>query len=221
MFEIGDRVIYEGHDGVFLVRSVVQKDGEGANQYSIASVGQEDEVYMVDGNDLVSYDGTNSWESPTTAERKQAWTTYVAILPDMGQLIFIYTAKDNSYTVYRTEPGHIILDDDWMENSTVVRVGKANYDTLRQTFIAIANSYQADYKGEFVEELGKFLEEREPVFAYSDFRIGDRVSWHMGHGWVTGQVLGGEAGRNRDYVVKDDVGMVHIVQGSGLVFLDD
>jgi len=52
--------------------------------------------------------------------------------------------------------------------------------------------------------------------AYSDFMSGDKVSFKIGSAWVKGKIVGGMSGRNQSYLVSDELGIIHEVQGNWL-----
>jgi hypothetical protein len=87
-------------------------------------------------------------------------TSYVAILPNMGELIFVYDVRDDSFQVWETPPGVTVLDPAWWESATVVETGHVDYERTWETHKEICLRRDADFRGERVDQLQAYLETR-------------------------------------------------------------
>ncbi len=88
-------------------------------------------------------------------------TQYIAILADMGQLIFEYDVRDDSFTVWETPPGITIRDADWRDHALVVETGRVDWEHTWDIYKEICRRRNADFRGERVDELAAFLARRE------------------------------------------------------------
>lgn len=220
MFDIGDKVLSDKYEGVFVVKAIVQKDDNGEILMNIENVGDEDESYLVSMNELFSFTDSSVLEEVRTATRKEAMTRYVAILPDLRELAFFYYIEDDTYEVYILERGYSVLDDNWLDHSKQVKCGKSTWEDAWDVYLMIAEKYGADVSGAKIPELLKVVEDRrqmEKKVAYSDFQKGDRVAFVVGNVQIEGNIVDGWSGRNQSYIVKDDLGILHECFGNWLV----
>ena len=84
-------------------------------------------------------------------------TQYVAILPNMGELIFEYSVVDDSFQVWETPPGVTISDPDWRHQARMVESGRVDWDHTWEMYKVICGRRGADFRGERVDELKAFL----------------------------------------------------------------
>ena len=158
------------------------------------------------------------WNRREQSVPKTASNIYVSILPDMGTLIMVWEYPDK-YSVWKTPPGVTLHDRDWLSVSEIAETGTVEWDDIWTRWKEISVQYGADFRGEREPQFDQYLKEHPRIAAFTDYRLGDKVSWRKGNNWVLGIVVGERKESSQMVLIEDDSGDKYMVPNKSLVSL--